>query len=102
MEDLKKLTEDIWDELEGAKHYAMKAMHYRGMNDVSTANTYAAMARQELEHMDNLHKMADRLVMNHKAEHPERGKIMEMVWDWEKDKMQGKAAKIRTMIELGK
>lgn len=102
MDELKKLTGDIWDELDGAKHYALTSLHHRSKGDIMNANTFASMARQELEHAENLHKMADRIVATAKAEDKMRGDLMETVWNWERDKMLNKSAKIRAMLDSSK
>ena len=101
MDELKRLSNDIWDELEGAKHYADMAVKYK-MTDATRAGTYAEMARQELGHAEHLQKMADRILSNHKAENAEAGKLHEAVWNWEKDKLHDRMSHIRGKIEMAK
>lgn len=95
-EHMKGLVEDMWEELEGACHYAEKAMEARD-NDPGKASTYTEMSRQELAHFDNLHRMAAEKVSMHKGD-----THIEAVWDWEHGKMMRKAAKIRAMLEVAK
>ena len=93
-----QLVEDMWDELDGAKHYAEQAMAHKGMNSAG-ASTYAEMARQELVHFDNLHKMAVQELSNHAGE---EHKAAALVWSWEHEKMMRRAAKIRAMLDMAK
>lgn len=95
---MKKLVEDMWDELDGAKHYAEQAMAHKGMNSAG-ASMYAEMARQELAHFENLHKMAVQELSAHTGEDH---KAVSMIWDWEHDKMMRRAAKIRAMLDMAK
>lgn len=101
MMEIKEIVEDIWEELEGAEHYAMKAIKEKGM-DTNAMNKYAEMSRQELAHVDNLHKMAVDMINKHKAAGHEAPAAMQAVWDWEHDKMMRRAAKIRAMLDMAK
>lgn len=96
MEELKKLTEDMWDELHGAKHYAEHALKLKDV-DAARSNMYANMSRQELEHYDTLHKMAVKHVAAHGDDHTAK-----MVWDWECGKLHDKLTKIKVMLEMAK
>lgn len=96
MEELKELVEDMWEELEGAEHYAGKAAHMKGV-DTTRMNTYSDMARQELAHFDNLHKQGVKYMQEH-AGHAE----MKFVWDWETGKLMRRAFKIRSMLDMVK
>lgn len=96
LEHMKELVEDMWEELEGACHYADKAMEAKGV-DNGKVSTYTEMARQELTHFDNLHRMAAEKVAAHKGD-----AHIAAVWDWEHGKMMRKAAKIRAMLEMAK
>lgn len=101
MEDLKKIVEDIWDELDGAKHYAEMALKLRGASG-GHAQVYADMSRQELTHYDRLVNMAHSHVEAHRESNPDHYRIMKTVWDWEWDKMSDKAAKITAMLSMVK
>ena len=56
MKKIEKMRYCLSEELEGAKKYAEKYIYYANSNPV-WARTYAEMARQEVEHAKNLHKM---------------------------------------------
>ena len=56
MKKIEKMKHCMTDELEGAQKYAEKYIYYANSNP-AWARTYAEMARQEVEHAKNLHKM---------------------------------------------
>ena len=93
MDELKGIVEDMWDEVEGAEHYAGKAAHAKGI-DSARMNTYADMARQELSHFDALHKVGIKWAQ----EHPDHTEA-KTIWNWELDKLLHRAAKVRNMLE---
>lgn len=97
MHEIKEIVEDMWEELEGAEHYAIKSAKLRD-KDSTRSGTYASMAKVELEHFDNLHQMAVRCLERYKAEGHADAHAAEMVWDWENDKMQEKRGKIKYML----
>lgn len=101
MDELKQLTHDIWDELMGARHYAELSMKHRD-TDATAAHMYADMARAEMGHAENLMKEADRTVSAHKAKNMEHGKMLELVWNWEKDKLHDHFAKTKSLVEMAK
>lgn len=56
MKKIDKMRCHLKDEVEGAKNYAEKYIFYANSKPV-WAETYARMAKQEVEHAKNLHKM---------------------------------------------
>lgn len=101
LKEIKDIVEDIREELDGAKHYAEKAVRFKGM-DSARMNAYADMARQELAHVDNLHKMAVKLIEAQRASGASVPASMQVVWDWEHENMMDKAARIRMLLEMAK
>ena len=97
-EHMMKLVEDMWEELEGAKHYAEMAVANKGIDGIKTG-VYGDMAKQELTHFENLHKLAVQELNSHKGEEHHAA---QMVWDWEHGKMMRRAAKIRAMLDMAK
>lgn len=101
MKAIKEIVEDIRDELDGAKHYAEKAVRMRD-TDMTAANTYAEMARQELGHADKLHGMAVKLINEQRAAGVTPPASMQVVWDWEHERMIDQTARIKALLDMVK
>lgn len=101
MKAIKDIVEDIRDELDGAKHYAEKAVRMRD-TDMSAANTYAEMSRQELSHVDKLHAMAVKLINEHRAAGHTAPAAMQAVWDWEHSRMMDTVVRIKALLDMAK
>ena len=99
MKEIKHIVEDIKEELEGAEHYAKTAANLKDINS-SDAGAYADMARQELTHVDNLHKMAVRAIERQKSSGVVVPPAMQAVWDWEHEKMMDKVARIKMLLSI--
>ena len=96
MKQIKKIVEQIQEELEGANDYAKLAVQLKG-SDPRLAETYASMAEQELNHVNRLHDEAVRLINAYPDEPPA---AMQAVWDWEHDRMTSHAAAIRVLLNM--
>ena len=99
MKEIKHLVEDIREELEGAEHYAKVAVKLKDTNQANS-NEYAEMARQELSHVDRLHKMAVKAIEKAKSEGIATPPAMQAVWDWEHEKMMDKTARIKSLLAM--
>ena len=99
MKEIKHIVENIREELDGAEHYAKVAAKLKPTNSTD-ASVYADMARQELGHVDNLHKMAVRAIEKRKAEGVAVPASMQAVWDWEHEKMMEEVAHIKTLLSM--
>lgn len=99
MKEIKHLVEDIREELEGAEHYAKVAVKLKDTNQANSSE-YAEMARQELSHVDRLHKMAVKAIEKARAEGVAPPASMQAVWDWEHEKMMDKTARIKTLLSM--
>ena len=99
MKEIKHIVENIREELEGAEKYAMIAAKIKADNPTD-ASVYADMARQELNHVDNLHKMAVRAIDRKKAEGNIVPAPMQAVWNWEHEKMMEEVAHIKTLLSM--
>ena len=95
MEKLKELLSEVWDEYEGASKYLHMAAKVRD-DDVSAANIYTDLAKQEMNHAQILYDMAERCVQKH-AENPD-GHDWKIIWDWEKGKLMDRKAKVHSML----
>lgn len=101
MKAIKEIVEDIRDELDGAKHYAEKAVKMRD-TDMTAATTYAEMSRQELTHVDKLHNMAVKLINEQRASGVTPPASMQAVWDWEHEKMIDYVARVKALLDMVK
>ncbi len=99
MKDIKYIVQQIREELEGAENYAKAAAKIKDTRS-SDASTYAEMARQELGHVDGLHKMAMRLIENAKSEGAATPPAMQAVWDWEHEQMIDRVARIKSLLSM--
>ena len=99
MKEIKHIVENIRDELDGAEHYAMTAAKLKDLNSADSA-AYADMARQELGHVDNLHKMAVRAIEKQRAAGVTPPVAMQAVWDWEHEKMMDRVARIKQLLAM--
>ena len=99
MKEIKHIVENIREELEGAEKYAKVAAKMKA-EDATNASVYAEMARQELGHVDNLHKMAVRAIEKQKAAGVTPPASMQAVWDWEHGMMMDKVAHIKTLLSM--
>lgn len=95
MEEIKNIAEDIRDELEGAEKYAMRALQYKPKSKNLT-DTYAALAADELRHIDALHAQAVQLIKAQEV----TPKPMDAVWGWEHENMVKGVAKIKYMLDM--
>lgn len=98
MKEIKYLVEEIKEELEGAEEYAKHAFQYM-WDDRTLSETLAAIATQELSHVDALHAQAVRLI---KASTDKPPASMQAVWDWEHERMVEKTAKIKLLLASAK
>ena len=99
MREIKHIVENIREELEGAEKYAKIAAKMK-TDDSTSASVYAEMARQELGHVDNLHKMAVRAIEKQKAAGVVVPPAMQAVWDWEHGNMVEKASQIKMLLAM--
>lgn len=99
MKEIKHIVENIREELEGAEHYAKIAAKMK-VDNPADASVYADMAKQELNHVDNLHKMAVRAIEKQKAAGVNPPAAMQAVWDWEHEKMVDRTARIKALLSM--
>lgn len=83
MDDLKHMIRDIRDEIEGARHYAKMAYKHKGNAE---ERKYSDMAKQELEHADNLRRMA-----HIDPEH-------EKLWHWMQEDFDEQIVEIKAIL----
>lgn len=99
MKEMKDLFEEISEEIEGAKNYAKEALRLKD-TDPERASMYMDMSKQELGHVDNLHRMAKRIVERYRSEGKEMPHGMETIYNWQHDKMIDCVAKVKYLQGL--
>ena len=99
MTRIKKLADQIKEELEGAKNYAEEALYYKSKGNGEWYSRYKSMAEDELKHAGYLH---DRVVseieqLRNVMTPPEE---MLQKWDHEHREYIEKAAWIKQMLAM--
>lgn len=101
MKKIKDIVADIHEELDGAEHYAKKALEYRE-EDKPLADALNAMAMQELSHVDALHAQVVRIIKDYRATGEKPPEAMMAIWDWEHGKAIDHQARVKSMIDMYK
>lgn len=99
MKEIKYIVKQIRDELEDAEKYAKTAAKLKDTSSTDAA-TYSDLARQELSHVDSLHKMAVRMIEKQKENGVKVPPAMQAVWDWEHEQMIDRVGKIKTLMSM--
>lgn len=100
MKIIKKIVEDINEELESAEHYAKLAAQYKD-EDRELADVYAKTAEVELGHVNTLHGQVVRIIKDWKAKSGEQTPpAMQAVYDWEHKKSIETVAQIKTLLDM--
>lgn len=99
MTHIKKLADEMLDELCSAKEYAEKYIEYKAKSENQWANRFGEMAKDELKHADYLHELAVKEINTISAVYKPPSEMMEK---WEKDhvKYVEKAAWIKQMLAM--
>ena len=99
MTKIKKLADEIMDELDSAKEYAEEYLTYKAKDDSTWATRYKEMSTDELKHADYLH---DRVVSDIEELRKVYTPPQEMLEKWDADhrKYIEKAAWIKQMLTM--
>ena len=97
MREIKEMTCQIKDELEGAKDYAKMATHYKEMGDTQTGKMYYDMANDELKHAMNIHGIVVKLI-EEKRKTVTPPQYMLDIWKEEHDEYLEETAKTKYML----
>ena len=81
MEIIKKLSEQIDEELEDAEKYAKLALLHQHSHP-ELAKTYYDLSTEEMRHVDMLHANVTRLIEKHRKEHGEPPAPMMAVYNY--------------------
>lgn len=85
----KEIYEEIWDELEGAEHYAKKAVAHKA-DHPEIAKLYYDMANQEMAHSVMLGDEVARMMKTHPVSDTEKA-----VHDFVRDMQTAMASKVK-------
>ena len=101
MKLIKKISEMIEDELEGAECYAKKALEYKEERP-ELAKTFYTLANDEMEHMNILHEEVVKLIEEYRDKHGEPPEAMQAVYDYMHEKQIDEAREIKAMLAMYK
>lgn len=93
---IKKLFNEVFEELDGAEHYAHEAIRLHDIDKERSA-TFLEMSKQEVAHAEKLHDMIKREMAKHdmSANH-----ALQEVYDWMRDRMLNYMAKVKHLQEF--
>lgn len=98
MRIIKKVTEQIEDELRDAERYALCALKYKEEYP-ELASVYNCLSNEEMHHVDLLHKETVRLIERHRSSHGEPPANMMAVYDYLHERQIDRAREIRELQE---
>lgn len=98
MKRIKEYTDEIKEELCGAKGYAENYLYYKSTNP-SWSKMYLTMAQQELQHAEYLHTMVTQEIEKLKEVIDPPENMMEK-WKHEHNEYVDKTAWIKQMLSL--
>ena len=78
---IKKISEMIEEELEGAEHYAKCAVKHKD-SDPTLAKVFYDISLDEMRHVNLLHEEVVKMIETHRKEHGEPPAAMMAVWDY--------------------
>ena len=99
MTRIKKLADEITDELESAKEYAEEYITFKAKDKGTWANRYKEMATDELKHAGYIHDRAVEEIEELRKVYTPPQEMLEK-WDADHRKYIEKAAWIRQMLAM--
>ena len=97
MKIIKKLSEMIMDEAEGAECYAKKALKYKDERP-SLGKMFYQMANEELDHVNMLHNAVVGLIEEYREKEGEPPEAMKAVYDYLHEKQIEEVAEVKAML----
>ena len=94
---IKKISEMIEDELEGAEHYAKCAIKHREEHP-TLAKTMYDIATDEMRHVDLLHAEVVKIIKTYREKNGEPPAAMMAVYDYLHDKQIEEAAEVKVLL----
>lgn len=101
MTEIKELVKDIRHELKGADKYAYEAIKHKE-EFPSLSQTYARIAREKLENVNDLHKEIVAMIDKARRAGTEIPAGMAAIWDFEHKMMIEEEAMIQHKLEMYK
>lgn len=98
MRIIKKMTQQMKEEIAGAKEYAKLAIHYK-TEQPTLAKAYYDMSNDELKHADTLHTEVVKLIEKQRAIETPPSVMLEL-WDYEHKEYIEEYAIAKNMIAL--
>jgi len=99
MTKIKKLADEIMDELESAKEYAEEHLSYKAKDNSEWAKRYYEMSEDELKHASYLHdRVVEEIEELRKVYTPPQDMLEK--WDADHKKYVEKAAWIKQMLAM--
>ena len=99
MERIKRLAEELMDEIHSAKEYAEEYLTFKAKDDGTWANRYKEMAQDELKHAGFIHDRVVKDIEELQRVYTPPQEMMEK-WDADHKKYIEKAAWIRQMLSI--
>ena len=97
MKIIKKMSEMIMEEAEGAEHYAKKALMFKDENP-KLGRMFYQLSNEELGHVDTLHSAVVELITEYRAEHGEPPESMMAVYEYLHEKQIEEVAEVKAML----
>lgn len=101
MKIIKKLSDMIEEELEGAEHYIRCALEYKDEHP-ELGKMFSQLSNEEMDHMSRLHKAVVVMIENYREEKGQPPADMMAIYEYLHKKHIDKAAKVRVMQEMYK
>lgn len=101
MQLIADMVDEIMEEYDGAEKYAKKAVRFQ-TDRPALSRKYLNMAKQELEHGDNLHAEIVAVVQEYRAKNGQPPEAMMMVYNWEHQKMIDHVARVKALLAMVK
>jgi hypothetical protein len=99
MKIIKKIYEQIEEELEGGYHYAKCAVKHKEEHP-ALARTWYEISLAEVGHVDMLHKQVVALISEHRAKHGQPPESMMAVYNFLHERSIEKMQEIKRLQEL--
>ena len=97
MKIIKKISEMIIDEAEGAGHYAKKALMLKEEHP-ALAKMFYQLANEELEHVNTLHGAVVGLIEEYREKNGEPPEGMKAVYDYLHEQQIKEVAEVKAML----
>ena len=101
MLEIKKLEEQIGEELHDAKKYIKCALKHKDDNK-QLADLYYTLSNEEMGHMERLHKMVVTIIQEYRDKNGEPPKDMLAVYNYIHEQNIEKAREVRSLIGMFK